>query len=170
VYAHAVDFTKEAENWYAVKRRPKRWAGRWLRVGAILLGAVAAIVPLLAQIWTDNAGEPEIAPAWATVALVGAATLIALDRFLGSTAGWMRFMTVELRLSQLRHEFQYEWQALLLALPDEPSDAETLALVARAKSLVVAVDTTIQAETDSWTKEFRMQLEAAEADVTRARP
>ncbi len=77
VYRHAVGLAVEAEGWYRRKRpRKARW-GRALRVGAIVLGAVAVILPVLAEISTTNS-RPAIAPGWAAIALAAAATLIGL--------------------------------------------------------------------------------------------
>src|SRR4051794_3633198 len=87
LFAHATGLARSAEHWYATKRRRKRWSGRALRVGAILLGAVAAIMPILSEIVADNERSFPIAPAWATVALAAAATMVALDRLLGYTTG-----------------------------------------------------------------------------------
>lgn len=66
VFSHAVSLATAAESWYATKRRSKRYWGRTLRVGAILLGTVAAVLPVLGQIFTND-GKPAIPPGWAAV-------------------------------------------------------------------------------------------------------
>jgi hypothetical protein len=165
VFRHAVAFAQGAEKWYAERRRAKRWGGRTLRIGAIVLGAVAAILPVLAQIDANDAKAAAIPPAWATVALAGAATLVALDRFLGFTSGWMRFMAAELEITRLRHGFEYDWQERLVTLSPTPSEEEAIALIDRARQLVLAIDDAIAAETGTWVTEFRSQLESAQNAV-----
>jgi hypothetical protein len=167
VFTHAVALAHGAEDWYAARRRAKRWGGRALRIGAIVLGAVAAILPVLAEIEGD--GGNRIPPGWATIVLAAAAMLVALDRFLGFTAGWLRYMSTELAITRLRHDFEYEWQERLVTLASEPSHEETLALIQLARTLVLSVDDAISAETGTWAVEFRSQLDAADGDLTSAR-
>ncbi len=69
-----------------------------LRVSAIACGAVAAILPILSQIYTTD-DKAAIAPGWAAVALAGAAALVGLDRYFGFSSGWTRFMAAELRIT-----------------------------------------------------------------------
>jgi hypothetical protein len=167
VFRHAVGLARSAEDWYARKRRAKSTWGRTLRVGAIVLGAVAAVLPILAEIFTDD-GEPAIAPGWAAVALAVAAALIALDRYFGFSAGWMRFMAAELAITRLRHDFEYAWQAERATAGEAPSTSETAALLALAHKFVIAVDDAIANETGAWIAEFRTNLQQVEQAVERS--
>ena len=167
VFRHAVGFAASAEEWYATKRRAKRQGGRVLRVGAILLGTVAAVLPILSQIYTNDA-KPAIAPGWAAVALAAAAALIAFDRYFGFSAGWMRFMAAELHVTRLRHGFEYDWQAVRAAATNPPSDKDVTALLARARAFVLAVDDAIADETGAWITEFRTNLERVEQSLARS--
>lgn len=157
VYAHSTGYGTATESWYAEKRRPKRVLGRLLRAGAIVLGAVAAILPILGQIDTHD-GKPSIPPAWASVALAAAAAFVALDRFFGFSTGWMRFMDAELHVTRLRHDFEYAWQEAYAKLADPPSEQDVAALLERARRFVRAVDDVIENETKSWIKEFQTDL------------
>jgi hypothetical protein len=161
VFDHAIGLASGAEAWYALKRRPKRQWGRALRVSAILLGLVAAVLPIVSQIYTND-DKPVIAPGWAAVALAVAAAAIALDRYFGFSSAWMRFMTSELRLTRLRHDFEYNWQAARAGAAIPPSDGDVARLLALARALVLAVDDVIADETAMWTSEFRTMLENAE--------
>jgi hypothetical protein len=161
VFEHASGLARTAEGWYAAKRPAKKAWGRALRVGAILLGAAAAILPIVGQITTTD-GTPSIAPGWAAVALTVAATLIALDHYFGFSSSWTRFMASELRVTRLRHDFDYAWNALRANAADPPDDAQVDALIELARTLVLAVDDLILDETGSWVTEFRGTLERAE--------
>jgi hypothetical protein len=164
VFAHAVGLASNAEAWYARKRPAKRYWGRALRVGALLLGTAAAVLPILAEISTTN-GKPAIPPGWSAVALALAAALIALDRYFGFSNGWMRFMEAELRVTRLRHDFEYEWNAQR-SLADPPGSAEIAALLELARELVLAVDDIVAEETSGWITEFRGSLERAEKGLS----
>jgi len=164
VYTHAVGLANEAEAWYARKRPAKKKWGRALRVCALLLGAGAVILPILTEISTTN-GKPSIAPGWAAVALAVAAALVTLDHYFGFSAAWMRFMAAELRITQLRHDFEYAWNVARVNVADPPSDDEAAALVKLARTLVCAVDAAIVEETDRWLAEFRGSLERTERSL-----
>lgn len=167
VFRHAVDYAASAEEWYTTKRRTKRNGGRVLRVGAILLGTAAAVLPILSQIFTDD-DKPAIAPGWAAVALAAAAALIAFDHYFGFSAGWTRFMAAELHVTRLRHDFEYDWQAVRAAATSPPSDDDVAALLARARAFVLAVDDVIAEETGAWITEFRTNLERVEQSLARS--
>jgi hypothetical protein len=161
VYAHAVGLAQDAEAWYASKRPEKKRWGRALRIVALLLASAGAILPILAEIFTTD-GKPQIAPGWAAVALAAAATLVTLDRYFGFSNSWMRFMAAELRISQLRHQFQYAWNAARVKLSDPPTEEELAPLLELARTLVDRLDQAILDETDRWVTEFRGGLEQTE--------
>ena len=164
VFNHAVGLAGNAEAWYARKRPTKKRCGRALRVGAVVLGSVGAIVPILAEIFTTNS-KPAIAPGWAAVALAVAATLIALDHYLGFSNGWMRFMGAELRVTRLRHDFEYSWNARCARSADPPTTAEVAALLELARTVALAIDDVVAEETGSWIAEFRRNLDRAEQEL-----
>jgi hypothetical protein len=63
VHDHAVGLAAAQERWYSnARRRNRKWA-QALRVVAILLGGVAAVIPILAEIYTVS-GKPVIPPGW----------------------------------------------------------------------------------------------------------
>lgn len=168
VFTHAVGLAGSAESWYARKRRAKRTWGRSLRVAAILLGGLAAVLPIVAEISTKG-HTSSIAPGWATVALAAAATLVALDRYFGFSTAWMRFMEAELHITRLRHNFEYVWNAARAKMTDPLSDEDVAALLAKAREFVIAVDDVVARETSAWIAEFRTSLERAEADLGHSR-
>ena len=71
-------------------------------------------------------------------------------------------MTAEVSVTRLRHGFEYDWELLRAAGSDPLDDAHVQAALALARTLVVAVDDLVAAETSSWTAEFRSSLEQAE--------
>jgi hypothetical protein len=132
-------------------------------MAAIVLGIIAAILPLLAQIYTDN-GNPDVDPAWASVALALAAGLIALDKFFGFSAAWGRFMATELAIGHLRQDFEYEWEERRAAWPtEEPvSEDEVKEALASVRAFVAKLNTLIEGETKAWIAEFQTALSQIE--------
>ncbi len=165
VFRHAVGLASGAERWYADSRRAKRWWGRALRVGAILSGAVAVILPILGQIYTKQGESPAIPPGWAAVAVAVAGTLVALDRFFGFSVGWARFIATELKLTRLRHDFEYAWQEARAKGADPLGEIELLDLLDRTRLFVLAIDDVIANETGDWVEEFRTTLKETEAKL-----
>lgn len=153
LYQYALDHARDAETWYTEKRRPKKNGGQALRVTAILLLGIAALIPILSEVVQDG-GEPVIAPAWASVALVITATLIGFDRYFGFSIGWTRFMSAELSIARLRRSFEFEWQELQVEGRGDPLERLRL-----AKRFVSNVDQIVLDETNAWSAEFRDALD-----------
>lgn len=164
MFDHATGIARRAEAWYARKRPSKKRWGRALRVSALLIAAVAVVLPVLSEIFTAG-DRPAIAPGWTAVALAAAGALIALDHYFGFSNGWMRFMAAELRITRLRHEFEYAWNTERAGVSDPPTEAQVAALLALARAFVLAVDDAVAEETDGWVAEFRGSLERAEQSL-----
>ena len=121
VYAHAVSTATASEAWYAAHRGSKRLAGRALRVLALLLGrGRGGAADPLADLHRRER-QPQVEPAWASVALAIAAGLVALDRYFGASDAWMRFMTAEMQIARLRQDFEYEWNIARAKAGDPPT-------------------------------------------------
>jgi len=125
VYCHAVAEARASAAWYDSRRGSKRLWARCLRIGAIVLAASAALLPLLSQVFVRH-GKPVIQPVWASVALVLAAALVALDRYFGFSSAWMRFMLSELSLNSLISDFEFAWHAERAGWPNGVPDDEQL--------------------------------------------
>ncbi len=154
VYQHALDCAIEAEDWYKQERKSKRLWGRGLRSSAIVLGAVAAVMPVLSEL--SGSG---IQPGWSTVALAVGAGLVGLDRYFGFSTAWMRFMVTAQRIAELRHRFESAWQLAQSKAANPPSDEELATFLALAHGLEKAVDGEIDLETKAWVTEFDSALE-----------
>ncbi len=155
---HCLEQAKGVEAWYMRKRTPKRIWGRILRVASILLVGAGVLIPILAQVYTHD-GEPVIAPGWASLALVLAATMVALDRLFGFSTSWTRFIETNMRVERLRHDFEFEWQMLRTEASNTGAGpAEFLEL---AREFVLAIDDAVANEVLAWTEEFKASLDTA---------
>src|SRR5215207_7505655 len=153
MYRYGLSHAKNAETWYIEKRRPKKKGGQALRITAILLLGISALIPILSEVIQDH-GQPVIPPAWASAALVVGATLVALDRYFGFSFGWTRFMNANLGIARLRRSFEFDWQELEAARNSDPLDRIRL-----TQRFVSAVDQIILDETNAWNDEFRAALD-----------
>ena len=158
VYQHVVGVASQAIAWYLAARRPKRrWAQR-LRVAAIIMVAVAGVLPVLSQIFSAGSSV-QIQPAWATVALAIAVALVALDRFFGFSSAWARYMATGQAISAALNQFRLDWQkSSPKLLADKLTQDSIDHLLDLAKTLLTKTDELVQAETLQWVKEFRETL------------
>jgi low affinity Fe/Cu permease len=158
IYQHVVGVALQAIRWYLTARRSKRrWAQR-LRVGAIIMVAVAGILPVLSQIF-DAGSSARIQPGWATVALAMAVALVALDRFFGFSSAWARYMATGEAISAALNQFRLDWQQSSSQLRMDGLTQEGIGdLLDLAKSFTKKIDDLIQVETLQWVKEFRETL------------
>jgi hypothetical protein len=163
VFKHVTGQAAAAINWYLKAKEPKkRWA-RWLRVSAILAAAIAGIIPMLAQIFLhldkEHAGQPAIAPAWASVCLALAAAMVALDHFFGFSTAWTRYLAAEMDIRKSLDEYQIDWEAEKAGWGSTTPNADQVSrALARAKAFLVGVDTIVQQETNTWIAEFQSTL------------
>lgn len=162
IYQYVVDAASQAINWYLMARRSKkRWAQR-LRVGAIIMVAVAGILPVLSQIF-EAPSSVKIQPAWASVALAIAVALVALDRFFGFSSAWARYMATGQAISAALNQFRLDWQKSSCQLPKDGLTQETIDhLLDLARTLTKKTDDFIQAETSQWIREFHETLSEIE--------
>lgn len=142
---------KRVEEWYRVERKPKKRAGRVLRLTAILLGGAGAVLPLLGEVLGHD-NVPAFAPAWASLALVLAGVALALDRYFGFSDSWTRFMVAQLEAGKVKHHFGLEWEAKRAA-GATPSE-----LVGVAQATMESLDQVVDRETNVWSTEFRANL------------
>ena len=157
LFANLTQKAEDAIRWYQHSRRPKKRGAISLRVGAILLGAAAGFLPLLSQMLGRD-GKLAFAPAWASVAVGLAATLLVLDRFFGCTSAWIRYIKAELSIQHLLEQFQLDWQAEL-AMGDAQHDKKKVQrFLERAKRFLSQVNQIVRDETNAWIEEFKSAL------------
>ncbi|MQY14168.1 hypothetical protein SRB5_43300 [Streptomyces sp. RB5] len=154
VYAWVEDRALRTVAWYLGDRRRKRRTARVLRVAAGAAGALGAVLPLV-----DGAGGwPDAAP-WGFVALLVAAGCLAVDRYYGFTAGWMRDVATAQAVQRRLEALQFDWATENIREVLGPSQGT--AAEAADRSLAVLrrftedVTELVRAETADWMLAFR---------------
>lgn len=153
---YAVNEAERSIAWYYAKRGAKKWGLRFFRGGAIVLTAVAGVLPPLSQMqnWQAN-GKAMIDPLWSTIAVALAATLLLLDRFSGCTSAFVRYLLTAQELSQSLEEFRFDFETERISWNDiEPRPDRAAALVSRTKAFLLQLHATIRHETNTWSAEF----------------
>lgn len=169
VFDHAMNLAEDAIGWYISAKNTKRFFARGLRVLAILLGAAAALLPTVGELFARD-GESLVRAGWTAVllGLVGVALL--LDRFYGFSTGWMRYIATELQLQQITHEFQIDWEAERAGWEGSPPNREqAVQMIARAKAFIVQINGIIRVETAQWIQEFESTLRQLD-EAARVKP
>lgn len=166
VLAYALAQADGAIEWYLKAKRSKRQWARWLRMGAILFTAMAGILPVLIQIQQTRPQAWSLAPGWASVMLAIALLFVAVDRFFGFSAAWMRYITAELQIKQLKEGFELDAHAALASFQGRaPSPEQLQGMLASIRSFVDQVNTIVAQETAKWVDEFREALKQIDENV-----
>jgi len=161
VFKYVSGEAQRAIVWYLSKKGPKRRGARLLRFAAIVATTVAGVIPLLAEISTSNGnGQPQISPAWASVALVLAVAMIGLDRFFGFSTAWMRFLTTEIQIRTALQAFQLDWEIQRATWKGTtPTDQQVQDMLARCQAFLGQVNTLLEHEMTAWMQEFQATLQ-----------
>jgi SMODS and SLOG-associating 2TM effector domain 2 len=143
--------------WYYDKKKRKKLWGIALRASAIVLVAIAGLIPVLTEMFKYYSFN--ISPAWATIALAFAALCIALDRFGGCTRGWIRYVQTAQVLIKLKNSFQVEWEKERIQLQASTADKDLMEkAINKCHDFIAEVDNVVSAETDLWAEEFNQVL------------
>lgn len=163
LHAAALRKAHAAVRWYATNIGTKRVGALFLRFGSILLGAIAALVPLAVQLVPEVPGKTLNLLPFASVAAALAATCVLLDKFFGFSSGWMRYTSARLDLQRLIERFELDWTRSVLTQTQPPTSVgATLDLI---QAFITNVSDVVRAETQAWVTEFKSALSEAEKAV-----
>jgi hypothetical protein len=162
VYEHVIKTGDDAADWYVKKKRPKQRMAYTLRLWAIIITAAAGVIPIVANVWTDE-GVPRVPPGIASALLLLSATLVLLDQFLGASSGWMRYMKAHMNIKRLLERLEFDfaiqrstWQG------KPPTNAQAQQSLAQLKSVAARISDIVINETNEWAAEFKSALRQIE--------
>jgi len=164
------DFTiaraRSAARWYWDKKRLHKTMSQWLKSGAILGGAIGALIPLVAT----ALGDPGQSPLWGYVLLAFAGACLSMDRFFGFSTTWMRYVTSATAIETELSRFELDWARLKHAHGGKAwTGSEAGPFLARASELLTRVRAEIERETEAWKEEFRANLAALAKEIEEQR-
>lgn len=158
LYKYVVTTTDKTIDWYYKKKKSKRFFGLWLRLVAIVLIALAGILPILILI--NECGNA----AWSSIIVALAALMIVIDKFVGFTSGWIRYVLAAQKLNQVLEEFRFGWESQKLRLKDKVLSTDELqSLIKTCQETLQKVQTIVSDETLKWVAEFQSALNELEA-------
>ncbi len=149
----------ETINWYLRDKRPKRWASRLLRAGAVIFAVAGGVLPLL------TATVHGIDPSLGYVFLALAAGCVAFDHFFGLSVGWIRDIVALQALQGSLTRFHLDWASWQAARaggqPKTGSDADAISAgLALIGGLIGDIAKVTEAETAQWVTEFSSSVAA----------
>jgi hypothetical protein len=158
IFEYCMETSDQAIRWYVDSRRGKRFWARATRLGAIILAALAAMLPTIDELISSLVGF-EIRAGWSVLLLGVVGVLLLLDRFFGLSTGWIRYITSELQLRQIAQEFHMDWEAGRSELGDnDPDDQYVKKMLDLCRAHITLVNKLIRDETQAWKCEFESAL------------
>jgi hypothetical protein len=151
--------------WYWRRKKSKAWLSRAIQFLAVVLTALAGIVPVASTLLKDANVAP-ISPLWSSLLVGVAAALLGVDRAFGYSTGWARYMLAATAIRKSYEEFRMDWVALTAAAQwPTPTPEQVAAMVQKAKDFRLGVEAIVQQETRDWVTEFQSNISQLEKEV-----
>jgi hypothetical protein len=159
-----------ASEWYFSRKKTKAAISRWLRFTAIVLTALAGLLPIITNLYPAAFARSGQAPGtssglWFSLAIGLAAALLGLDRFFGFSTGWIRYILAGTAIHKALEEFRMDWALLSAKLSAPPTADQIEALILRAKQFRLAIEDCVLEETKAWAAEFQSNLARLEKEA-----
>ncbi len=158
----------KAIKWYLKRKRSQSWLSQGVRWFAVLFVVIGGFSPLLSGMGEVTSLLPKGSNLdhWGYIFIALSAALVALDRFLGFSTTWMRYMTAQMALQRALEKFQLAWAVWRLSITDNAPTAEQhSAAIALLTSFQQQIGDVVDKEMQTWLSEFQQQLSALQAAV-----
>lgn len=175
LYQYAEATATNSVDWYGRKKASKARMSRLLRSLAIILTTVGGLTPIISSLGWSTV---ELPPAMLNlnVGQLGylflglAAASIGFDRFFGFSSGWMRYITTKMTMERMVSEFRMDWAMMVAKLGEKsPTTDQVQLMIQRIKEFLVAINTHVEQETQTWVSEFKTNLAEIEKTATTQR-
>ena len=150
--------------WYWQRKKWKARLSRGVQFLAVVLTALAGIVPVAGALLKDANVAP-ISPLWSSLLVGIAAALLGVDRAFGYSSGWARYVLAATAIRKNYEEFRMDWIALTAGACPTPTPEQVAALLQKAKDFRVGVEAIVQQETRDWVTEFQSNISQLEKEV-----
>lgn len=167
--AYARSQASDLAAWYYRKKSWKKRLSIVFRLLTIIFTAAGGIIPVLVS--TLDIEQLELLRlnqlGYISIGLAG--LFLSLDRFTGSSTGWMRFISTAMAIETLIEEFKLDWIELHAKLGDSTLDNEhAVGFIERLKNFTLDVRAQAQKETETWIAEFQANLSRMEKETNQA--
>lgn len=142
------------EVWYRSHREAHARLTKLIRFVACLLFAFGIIWPFINS-GIDGTDKMKVNVGYISLAIGG--LLMLLDKYLGISAGYVRFYVTELDIQKNTLEFKENWNIEMARSSQPPSVENILSLLNQIKQFRQAISQIIQVETRDWATEFQAQ-------------
>jgi hypothetical protein len=152
----------ETINWYITHKQYYSVISKILRVFAIFLVLIGGLYPILLSI---DLGLPDNAQ-YGYIAFAIAAACLSLDKFMGFSSSWIRYMKTALDLQKALAEFQADWVLMWAEVKNDSLDfKQQKKLLCRLKQFQTEIYTEIEHELQMWVNEFHKNLALLQKDT-----
>lgn len=151
--AHVLGDCHSVLAWYGRAKRSKQWMAIVLRWVALVSVAAGGVAPMLLELLPESL---DIRAGWASIVFGLAAAALAVDRYLGFSSGWMRYVTVMMKVNALvqRYEILVERERVKWGA-GEPTGEQVGVLLDASQNCLTELHQLVQDETNLWMTEFR---------------
>jgi hypothetical protein len=171
LYGYCEAQTASAIAWYYQKKKGKAVLSYWLRILTIVASALGGLTPVLTAFFFSGDGDQLDRLRYNQLGFLSvglAAMFLALDRFTGSSTGWMRYIGTALAIETLLEEFRLDWSVFRAARRTPPTDEQINESLTRVKKFVLALRAEITKETQAWITEFQSNITHIEEEARSA--
>jgi FtsZ-binding cell division protein ZapB len=175
LYQYAEATATDSIDWYGKKKRVKARMSRLLRGLAIILTTAGGLTPIISALGWSTLPLPQIMLDL-NVGQLGylflglAAASIGFDRFFGFSSGWMRYISTKMTMERMVSEFRMDWAMMVAKLGEKsPTTDQVQLMIQRIKEFLVAINSHVEQETQTWVSEFKTNLAELEKTATTQR-
>jgi hypothetical protein len=148
--------SEETVSWYDSKIIYRRTSARLLRFSMLVLGGIATLIPLLAQLFnTDN--NTVIQPGYSALFVGLVAILFAFERYFGHANAWIRFIRAKFAIQTEVDNLKLDWEVFQLKYKSG-QEVQWNTWLEYLKQHQTEVNTIVADETDAWIQEFQAAM------------
>ena len=168
IHSYVIREAGKSNQWYWRAKRSKAVYSQLIRFSALVLAAVAGLLPIAGSLAKDYGVKLSPDPSnglWASGLLGLAAALVGLDKAFGFSSGWARYVLTATNIRKTLEEFRMEWAELMAKLGTSPTAESGGPLIDRARKFRSDVEALVLQETKDWVTEFQNSMVQMEKDI-----
>ena len=157
IYSRAGELSKEKREWYWKSIKRKRLFATGARVITLCFLIGGTVLPLWASLG-DIPARRLLFTQLGVIALAVAGLFQVVDRILGLSSGWLRYITTVTAMENLTRKFELDWASYIVGKGSKIDDGDTKPLFDLARRFEDDISKLQSDETDKWVAEFNSSL------------